>query len=397
MLPEPLRLPDALLAAAGSVPLAVIATALALGGAVRLVPALRRPSPLLALSLAGMAFVERSGAAGFLLGGAVIYAAGAFVSRAGGTDRAGRLQRWRAALAAIAVLASLFLWRRPDFEGQLQVRLGGLELAVLVLHMWLVLRSVTFFYELGAGRIALPRPEHFALWYLLPFTLAGPILRYSEFEPFLRSLAPRAGPAPPSTGAWLRPAARGLAEVALAVACGWAKAELLARATGGWLTAAKGLDIFFFAPWGFLWLLGGTYRVMQAAASLWALALPPSFEAPFGRPNLSEFWANFNMTAMRVFRDYVFMARWGLRRPNLYFNAVLVFLFCGAWHAFNGYWLLWGTLHGAAFALYLLHRQAPERWRLPLFSSRLASAAATYVFVCLCWYIPSKLLAFLHS
>src|SRR5205814_3189155 len=248
-------------------------------------------------------------------------------------------------------------------EGQSQVSLGGIDVVMLVLHMWLVLRAVTFFWELGAGRIALPPPRHFALWYLLPFTLAGPVLRYSEFEPFLRSLSRQGSPVPPLTGTWVRTVGQGLGELVLAVACSWFSAELLARASGHWVTAVKGLNIFFFAPWGFLWLAGGTFHVMEAAASLWALTLPPSFNAPFGRPNLSEFWANFNMTATRVFRDYVFMTRWGLKRPNLYLNAVLVFVFCGAWHSFNAYWLLWGLLHGLGFALFLLHCQAPGRWR----------------------------------
>ena len=103
------------------------------------------------------------------------------------------------------------------------------------------------------------------------------------------------------------------------------------------------------------------------------------------------------MTATRVFRDYLFYARWGLQRPNVYVNTMLVFALVGLWHAANSYWLLWGTLHGVGFCVYLAFRRfgMPIRRRFAWIPDKVRSGlaiATTYVFVCACWVAPSLLI-----
>ena len=76
------------------------------------------------------------------------------------------------------------------------------------------------------------------------------------------------------------------------------------------------------------------------------------------------------------------------------FNAFVVFVVVGAWHGPNGYWLLWGALHGLGFAAFLIYRAQAARWKwlTTLTASPEVDAIATYVFVCVCWYLPSKIL-----
>ena len=102
------------------------------------------------------------------------------------------------------------------------------------------------------------------------------------------------------------------------------------------------------------------------------------------------------MTATRVFRDYLFFNRWGQRTYNVYFNTILLFTLVGLWHAANGYWILWGFLHGLLFVSYLLWRKFGDRFgNVPLRGTTVSKTAArllTYFSVCMCWYLPSKIL-----
>ena len=154
---------------------------------------------------------------------------------------------------------------------------------------------------------------------------------------------------------------------------------------------------------GFLLTTSGTFHLMECLAFLWGIELPPSFNFPFGQVNLSEFWARWNMTVTRVCTDYLFYNRWGLKKANVYFNLMMVFLAVGLWHDMNLYWGTWGILHGAGFCVYVWYRTHRQQltWVTGIESARvrkLASRALTYVFVCLCWYIANKIVfgLFLH-
>src|SRR5207247_90603 len=102
------------------------------------------------------------------------------------------------------------------------------------------------------------------------------------------------------------------------------------------------------------------------------------------------------MSVTAVFRDYLYYNRWGRKTYNVYFNTIVLFLLVGLWHAANSYWLLWGLLHGLLFCAFLIWtRYGKPSMRLPLQGtviSRMSSIALTYVAVCACWYLPSKIL-----
>jgi D-alanyl-lipoteichoic acid acyltransferase DltB (MBOAT superfamily) len=154
---------------------------------------------------------------------------------------------------------------------------------------------------------------------------------------------------------------------------------------------------FSLAPWSFYLLWAGYFNFMERLAPFWGLNLPPSFNRPFGRRNLSEFWANWNMSATSVFRDYFFYNRWGLAKANLYINTLIVFLMVGVWHGLNGYWILWGLLHGIGFCGYLWYSANKSRfaiWRHQVLDSpfRFAGPVVTYMYVCSCWFLPPTIL-----
>ena len=276
------------------------------------------------------------------------------------------------------------------------VSFAGLQLFLYSLNMWAFLRLITLLWEFGSGKIELPSLMSYVLWVGLPFTLIGPILRYSEFErqqPFNRVRENSSGVLLVS---WFRKLL--LASVQLVLGLGLSAFQVWLSGAGAgiprWERAAVS---FSLAPWSFYLLWAGYFNFMEALAPFWGINLPPSFNRPFGRRNLSEFWACWNMTATSIFRDYFFYNRWGLTKVNLYLNTLIVFLMVGVWHGLNGYWILWGLMHGIGFCAFLWYRSKKERFaawqqKFPAAPLRLASIGATYVYVCSCWFLPPTIL-----
>lgn len=346
----------------------------------------RRPS-LLTLALLGAPLLYGRALPGFLLTAGAVLAFCALVGRL--TDHAPRTPwRWRACCVAIGTLILVFLvGREQSWADRLTVGQGDWRCTLFQLDMFLALRLVTFLWEFGARRIS-PTGRGYVCWAALPFAAFGPVLRYSELEPALRAGASAAP----------RPAVRlcVFGDAALRLLLGLACAAAFHHVFRArdvdvpyWLRALLGFNL---APWTFYLLVSGSTRFMEASAPAWGLTLPPSFDRPFGRSSLSEFWGAWNMTATRVFRDYLFFNRWGAGRPNLVLNSFLVFVAVGLWHGANLYWVLWGALHGLGFGATLAWRTR----RLPVPGGPVGTAVcalATYLFVCGCWVLPSRLLS----
>jgi D-alanyl-lipoteichoic acid acyltransferase DltB (MBOAT superfamily) len=353
--------------------------------AIPLFPGLQKSSNLWLFCLVGAAAYHLQRFTGFV---AVLGIAYAFVR----SLSALRLRpiRWRWTCIALVSLVLVFTLGRVFDWGRLISLPGARSVALYSLDMWLALRLVTLFWEVGAGIVAAPPLTAFILWTCLPFTLAGPILRYSEFPETIcvnRSLWK-------SSNWWLElvaGAAKLLAGMLLpaehdVVFHRWPQAHLL----------RKGVSIFFTAPFSFYLTTAGYFTLMEVLARPAGFKVPSSFNFPIGRQNISEFWMNWNTTVTRVFRDYLFYNRWGLQGYNMYLNVVVLFTLVGLWHAANAYWILWGFMHGLLFCGFLFWRKYGSRLgQIPLRGTPAARATAsilTYVSVCLCWYLPSKIL-----
>ncbi len=303
--------------------------------------------------------------------------------------------RWRWTLVALVLVVVLFAaGRLGQWDQQaIHVRETG-PLAFCTLDMWLVLRLVTLFWEVGSGAVQTPSVRAYVGWVALPMTLGGPLLRYSEL--------PAAFETQPSTWrtfAWWRELMLGAGKLAAGVAIAALPGVIGAR----WphARALRGIVVVLISgPLSFYLTFAGYYHMMQVLARPLGLTLPESFNWPLGRENISAFWANWNMTATRVFRDYLFYNRWGLRRYNVYVNTLVVFGLVGLWHGANPYWVSWGLLHGVMFCAFLAWR----RWKLahhghgaqaPGTLADLLARTATYVCMCAAWYLPSKILRLL--
>lgn len=355
-------------------------------------PATRRPVASLVLNTLIAAALYRSACFGYALWLLVLYGFTRGVERLTVNETSRAANRWNWACIGIASVLGLYA---VGASGRYNAfRIGAFAIATLVpMHdMWLLVRSVSFLWEFGSGRIRENRFLTYAIWMSFPFTMLGPLIRYSEFAPQYT----KAKIAAPSwvviDREWWSRLALAIGQMAAGTAMGYLAARIDAR-PAHW---PKLLIIFGLGPWGFYLTVGGIFHLMECLAKFWAIDLPPSFNRPFGQPNLSEFWNRWNMTVTRVCRDYLFYNRWGFKRANAYLNLMIVFLAVGLWHAMNLYWATWGLLHGAGFCVYLWYRTHKDSFGFiqqiaSARTRRLASIALTYVFVCLCWYAANKI------
>ena len=191
---------------------------------------------------------------------------------------------------------------------------------------------------------------------------------------------------------WLRIGAGG-AKLSAGILLAIAQNTLTSRGldTSLWAKASAGL---ITGPIGFYLTTAGYFQIIENLGGLSGVAVPVSFNSPIGRVNLSEWWANWNMSVTSLFRDYLFFNRWGMKTYNPFVNSIILFTLVGLWHAGNWYWFLWGLLHGLLFASFLAWRRyVPREFLLPLRgtnASRTFAAALTYGSVCAAWYLPSK-------
>lgn len=305
-------------------------------------------------------------------------------------------RRWALCCWGIVALI-LIAFSLRDFVSQqhTSVEVGNVRWALIVLDFFQLLRLITFLHEYGSGVEEIPTVRDYIIWTNLP--LLGLIIRPSEFLPQVAQMS--VSPRWSDVLNW-----RQIGLVFLG-AVKWAVGFALAFVTESSFSpeyswAYKVGAVFVFAPWSFYLTQAGMVDVQNFVARTWNVSLPIAWNAPFFRTNLSAFWANWNMTMTSIYRDYLFFNRWGLAQPNLFLNAMIVFTAMGIWHALNWYWLIFGLYHGLGFCGYLWFQQIKKKhgfgkW-MSIWPVAFASWMFTYVFVCLGWLVPGKIVVYLQ-
>jgi D-alanyl-lipoteichoic acid acyltransferase DltB (MBOAT superfamily) len=374
-------------------PAAIIASA----AAVLCLPLLRRQYGYLVLSLLVASVVYWNQFFGYLLWIVLVFAFARIVE--GVTPLEAKLQkkRWTYACAGMLVVIAIFFAGSVHILDLVSVRAFGVLWKLPDHDMWLLLRTISFLWEFGSGRLKKPGFVDYVIWISFPFTLLGPLIRASEFFPQYGNAASERVLSKIVDQKWWRKLL--LASAQMIIGAGLDRVTAVLSDLGPhW---PKLFIVFGTGPWAFFLATSGTFHLMECLAHLWGIELPPSFNYPFGQMNLREFWARWNMTVTRICTDYLFYNRWGFRKANVYFNLMMVFLAVGLWHGMNPYWGTWGILHGIGFCVYVWYRTDRERFAFArsIGTQRLreiGSAGATYVFVCLCWYVANKIVLGLH-
>jgi D-alanyl-lipoteichoic acid acyltransferase DltB (MBOAT superfamily) len=211
-----------------------------------------------------------------------------------------------------------------------------------------------------------------------PHLVAGPILRYNDFNPQTAAPKPFAETAQ----------GRGLALLFIGLALKICLADLV---------FAPVVDAVF-APAGHpgmaeSWLGATTFSLQVycdfAGYSLCAIGValmfgfrfPSNFESPFGAVGMIDLWNRWHISLSSWLRDYVFTPLGHYRRGRLRGHANLVFTFflCGLWHGAAWTFVLWGGLNGVLLVVERIFRD--HVWdftRVKSAAGRAALAVATF-------------------
>jgi D-alanyl-lipoteichoic acid acyltransferase DltB (MBOAT superfamily) len=360
----------------------LVAAALSL--AISLVPILQRERGLSLATLLGAAVYHWQAFAGFAAVTGIAFFAVRCLDRQTVPSR-----RWKWACAGLFALLVVFTLGRIQ-HWDLPFVVGSTPIVFYSLDMWLMLRLMTLIWEVGSNTVVAPTFSRYVIWTCLPFTLGGPLLRFSEMPKTIQG-----NPRLWLSAAWWRETSLAAATLLLGIALGIGQQIMSSHWPHAHLRNSAVLT-FVTGPIGFYLTTAGFFRLMEVLGQPAGFKLPASFNYPIGRENISAFWMNWNMTATYVFRDYLFYNRWGRQTYNIYFNTIVLFTLVGLWHAANAYWILWGVLHGLLFCGFLAWRKYRNLLgHIPLSGTAGATLAArllTYVSVCMCWYLPSKII-----
>ena len=188
-----------------------------------------------------------------------------------------------------------------------------------------------------------------------PHLVAGPILRYNDFNPQTQ--------APVPFSETLQ--GRGLALLCLGLALKVCLADLVfapvvdavfapaahAGVADAWLGATTfSLQVYCdFAGYS-LCAIG--------VALMFGFRFQSNFESPFGAVGMVDLWNRWHISLSSWLRDYVFTPLGHYRRGRLRGHANLIFTFflCGLWHGAAWTFVLWGGLNGVLLVVERMFR-----------------------------------------
>ncbi|MEM9559672.1 MAG: MBOAT family protein [Planctomycetota bacterium] len=207
-------------------------------------------------------------------------------------------------------------------------------------------QATSYVIDVATGRgHVLRNPVTFALYVsLFPQLIAGPIVRFHEIEPELRS----------RRFTW-----EGVSLGGQRFAQGLIKKVLVAD------TVAPVADAAFRDPSSltmqeaWIGLIAYTIQIYfdfsaysdmaVGLGRMFGFKIPENFRRPYSAVTMTDFWRRWHITLSRWFRDYLYIPLGGSRggHAKTYRNLIIVFVITGLWHGANWPFLLWGIYHGA--------------------------------------------------
>jgi D-alanyl-lipoteichoic acid acyltransferase DltB (MBOAT superfamily) len=134
----------------------------------------------------------------------------------------------------------------------------------------------------------------------------------------------------------------------------------------------------------------GYSDMARGVARLLGFDITQNFLAPYGSPNISEFWKRWHISLSSWLNDYVFsscsmaLREWGIR--GMIAATWVTFLVSGLWHGTGWNYVVWGSVHAiglTAFAVTKdLRKKAKKRWEKSWWLVPLA-VSITFWWVCL--------------
>ena len=221
-----------------------------------------------------------------------------------------------------------------------------------------VFEFVHYLVDRHKGTPAIRSPLDFTIFAIFfPTLVAGPIKRYEQFLPDIRSALGRVNSHDVMSGM-------------IQVSFGCSK-KLIADNLTLWLdhTQNRFLELplgdrwLVFAAIGFRILLdfSGYSDIAIGLARMMGITIPANFNWPYLATNIRDFWHRWHISLSSWIRDYIYFPLGGSRHGNLrrFLNGLIAFSLCGLWHGPAWNFVLWGIYHGLGLSVSNAYRRLP--------------------------------------
>ncbi len=273
-----------------------------------------------------------------------------------------KLSRMFLALSATLSLALLAWCKYADFFIENFNALTGLSIPLLKIALPIGISFYTFqilSYVIDIYRKAAPaqkNPIDLAVYIsMFPQLIAGPIVRYTDIEPQLKSRTH-------STEKISKGAAR--------FVIGLSKKILLANVLGELVAVFKASDeksVLFCWIYAIAYTLhiyfdfSGYSDMAIGLGHIFGFSFCENFNYPYISGSITEFWRRWHISLGSWFRDYLYIPMGGNRvsRVRWFFNIFVVWMATGFWHGAQWNFILWGVM----FAVLLI---IEKLWLLPV-------------------------------
>jgi D-alanyl-lipoteichoic acid acyltransferase DltB (MBOAT superfamily) len=191
--------------------------------------------------------------------------------------------------------------------------------------------------------------EYVTYIFFYPALTAGPIDRLERFIKDLR-------------GAW-KSAQEDWIVVVQRIGLGLFKKFVLADSLALMALNAQNADKIQSTGWAWILMYAYTFQIFLdfsgytdiaiGMAHMVGIRLPENFNAPYLRPNITQYWNNWHITLTMWFRAYFFNPLTRFLRTRqipiwlvIFITQFLTMGLIGAWHGLTANFILWGLWHG---------------------------------------------------
>ena len=281
------------------------------------------------------------------------YVFGLLIEKSRGKRRAGLYL----ALSVLLSLGTLAYFKYADFMIRNLNALTGLSVPLLSLALPVGISFYTFqilSYTVDVYRGTVPAQRNLidlaTYIAMFPQLIAGPIVRYSDIAPELRSRTHT-----------LSDAAAGTRRFVLGLAKKILFANLLGELVSGFRASQEQSVLYFWLGAAAFTLqiyydFSGYSDMAIGLGSIFGFRFSENFNYPYIAGSITEFWRRWHISLSTWLRDYLYISLGGNRKGRIrtYGNLLLTMLLGGLWHGAAVRFILWGGLHGAALALHKL-------------------------------------------
>ena len=229
-------------------------------------------------------------------------------------------------------------------DGLLSSNLTIEKLVIPIGLSFILFHGISYLLDIRHGKVKPNRNfAEFALYMLFfPKLAQGPIVKYYEFEPYLRNRqVDFAG------------LVSGLERFIVGLAKKVLVADVLALTVNRIFSFTYGqMDVASAWLGSILFTLqiyldfSGYSDMAIGIGRMFGFRIPENFNFPYASMSISEFWRRWHITLGAWFREYLYIPLGGSRKGNVYLNLFIVFLVTGIWHGSSLVFILWGICHG---------------------------------------------------